>query len=142
MLEIKGLAEVEARLGQLSRSRDGLSLTFTRFQAIRECHLSEQDCEGHARPRFDLVVESTLQPSTCRMRIILWGAQSLSMKQISVGSTTSGLEIRDISNRHWQNRSWELKDYENDLIHCYAEEVEILLEPSGKSATPSTGGSG
>ena len=133
MREMKGLADVEFRIGRLSRDRTGSALDLCRFPWLRQCCLREAFSEDQVVSRLDLVVESSHLTPPCRLRIILWGAKSLRLNSVSVGSTITGLEIVDISDRQWESIHWELGDYENSMIRCYADEAEILLEPEEPS---------
>ena len=73
-------------------------------------------------------MESSRRTPSCRLRIILRGVRGLSLDEVCVGSTTSGLALADISERQWEDPRWGLHDYEEKMIHCYANEAEIFLE--------------
>lgn len=128
MREIAGLLEVERLIGRISRDQTGLSLSLSGFQRLRECRLHGEPRDERVISRFDLVIESSRRTPPCCLRLTLRSVRDLSLSNACVGSTTSGLALTDISDRHWDRVSWELHDVESSMIHCYADEAEIVLE--------------
>lgn len=119
MREIKGLAKVEGELGQLSLSQ---------FRRVLECCYREETCDDVTDSRLDLVVESEFLTPPRRLRIILRGVRSLTLKNFGIRVQITGLRLADISEWQWERISWKLDDYEEGRIQCHAAEAEIVLE--------------
>jgi hypothetical protein len=121
MAVIKGLAGAKSKIGEFS---------FCEFRRVRELRFSEiREGERTSYNLYLTVVADDRTPQAS-LRIELTGVCELSVSGFGNAPTRIiGLDIEDISNRQWEGIAWELVDFENEDIHCYAQDVAVVVVP-------------
>ena len=75
----------------------------------------------------EMVVSTDRESDNFRMRIRFRNVSGLQVREFG-GTITQllGLQIRDISDRGWQQKNWQVGDFENARMSLLCEEAEIL----------------
>ena len=131
MQEIRGLAEVERRVGPSLIWRRSHALDLSKVGHVLECCFREDLSGDEPTATLELLIESCAPDPIQRLRLTLRGVTSLELDGWSVHTSIAGLELIDLSDRQWEHIRWQLRDYETGLIGCYAVEAEIRLEDPG-----------
>lgn len=114
--EIDGLHEAKRAIGDFDISQ--LSL-LNEFHLIRQ----NEECTYH----LDMVLESESRTENYALRIRFKHVQDLKID--SFGGTyiqITGLSVRNIVERGWENKNWEVGDYEQGKISFRCKDVSII----------------
>jgi hypothetical protein len=92
---------------------------------VKELHFVEGD-EGTNSYNIALVVLSDERPVSATIRLIFSDVSDLHITSFGGGLTQiRGLYIKDISERGWERKKWEIGDFENGVIRFCAAAVTI-----------------
>ena len=73
---------------------------------------------------LNLGLSACLDNRNMQIEIICEGISSCRLQL--PGHALESFHIECISDRGWENKNWELLDYESDCFHAYAKSVEII----------------
>jgi len=118
MAAIEGLDDVISRIGEFS---------FAHFTEVRELRFWQAQQGEHTVPTLHLTLASRDRfPGIC-LRLELSGVHDLSISGFGEVAQIAGLAVDGISTKQWDRIAWELLDFENDVIHCYAKDAAVTL---------------
>ncbi len=115
-MKIDRIDDVEAALGGRSLSQYGRLLRL------------EWRCDNEASPALALLL-SCEQPGAGSLLLDLHGVAGFFVRKGGGQGRITGLDLVSIADRGWERLRWELVDFENRDIGCYAESVSLRMEP-------------
>ncbi|WP_299614944.1 hypothetical protein [Pelagibius sp.] len=99
------------------------SLTLSQFRILRRLVLEH---EGLSATVYCKLCTDHFDPPLA-IDLKFDGVKSFKTQELGGGqSTIDGFDVIDISSKGWERINWQAMDYEDGLVHWYAEEFEIL----------------
>ncbi|PET66910.1 hypothetical protein CN514_10940 [Bacillus sp. AFS001701] len=105
--------------------REISDFSFIEVKLISDFHLKmyEEDFEKKAVLEIEFVIESN--GSRYKIMVRFHNPQEIKFESIGTYHQIS-LDIKDVSERRWENIKLEVMDYEEDRLHFYCSRAEIL----------------
>lgn len=118
MRKITGFDQAEKKLGKFQ---------FSEFRIVREIRFYEMFNEFGLSQNVDLVIESEDRNPNYQIKLTFCGVSGLDLNHFGGGETRIiGLDIVDITEKQWENKHWEVLDYEDGVLKFRAKTAELI----------------
>jgi hypothetical protein len=83
-----------------------------------------ENSEGRPETDVTLTLESDNLPTNCQITVLFRGVRDFRFVEVGGRQTRiTGLEVRDISDRQWEQLRWEVVDFEDDSIRFLCRDI-------------------